>query len=193
VKSFTIIFILAVAFSACKNAEHEKQMEEINNLRAKIAKTDSLLKNVDAEAAERLETEVKNNSQFIQFNINKIADTIDFKTALFLSSYKMVDDAFDGLTINHKRIKIALDSTSRNLDNLEHDINNNSLAKGLTPENCIEQESEHVDEMYDFASKLRSVFDRAKIGYDTLTPKVNAYMKLQNQRLIEKYGQPDTK
>lgn len=188
-KHFGKIFVFIVMFAACKNAEHEKQISDINNLRAKLVKTDSILNSVDAERAEELETEVKNNSQFIQFNINKIADTIDFKTALFLSSYKMVQDAFGGLAENHKRIKTAADSTSKNLDNLEHDINNNSLAKGLTPESCIEQETEHVNEMYEFAAKLHSVFDRAKLGYDTLTPKINAYMKLQNQILTERQAQ----
>src|ERR1044071_3713195 len=155
-RHLVIMFSIAIVFVACKNAEHEKQMADINAIRVKLVKTDSMLNKVDAETAKRLETEVKNNSQFIQFNINKIADTIDFKTALFLSSYKMVQDALEGLVENHRRIKIAADSTSKNLDNLEHDINNNSLANGLTAESCIEQEEEHANEMYEFAGKLRS-------------------------------------
>jgi len=148
--------------------------------------TDLLLKNVDHEMAERLGTEVKNNSQFIQFNINKIGDTIDFKTALFLSNYKALLEGFEGIAENGDRLEIAIDSTKKTLDNLEHDIVNNTLAKGLTAAGCIKQEEEHVDEMYEYAGTMRSTLDKAKAGYDTLTPKVNEYMKVLNQKLVEK-------
>ena len=186
-KKHLIIGIAIVAFfSACKSEKHDKDLTEINNLRIKLVKTDSMLKNVDREEAERIATELKNNTQFIQFNINKIGDTLDFKTALLLNNYRSLLPAFETVADNHKRISTAIDSTNTTLNNLEHDIQNNSLAKNLTPESCVEQESEQVNEMYEYAGTMSSSLDRAKVGYDSLAPKISDYMKVLNQKLADK-------
>jgi hypothetical protein len=129
VKSVVNYFItacsVAVLFFACKNEQHDKEIAQIGTIRNKLEMTDLLLKNVDHEMADRLGTEVKNNSQFIQFNINKIGDTIDFKTALFLSHYKTLQDQLEGIAENGEKLETAIDSTKKTLDNLEHDIVNN--------------------------------------------------------------------
>ncbi len=192
-KHLIIGFVLAAFLFACKGEQHEKEIGEINGLRAKLGKTDSLLKNVDQDMAERLGTEVKNNSQFIQFNINKIGDTLDFKTALFLSNYKMLLEGFESVSENGELLEVAVDSTEKTLNDLEHDISNNSLAKGLTAEGSIKEEQEHVDEMYEYASRMRSTLANVKASYDTLTPRVNEYMKTLNQRLAEKNATAPTK
>src|ERR1044072_15535 len=122
-------FAIALLLFSCKGEQHEKEIAEINSMRNKLEMTELLLKNVDHEMADRLGTEVQNNSQFIQFNINKIGDTIDFQTAIFLSNYKALHEGFEGIAENGERLEIAIDSTRKTLDNLEHDIVNNSLAK----------------------------------------------------------------
>lgn len=185
-KQLIIAFSIVGVFFSCRGEQHEKEIAQINSMRNKLEMTDLLLKNVDLEMAERLGTEVKNNSQFIQFNINKIGDTIDFKTAVFLSNYKALLEGFEGVAENGERLEIAIDSTEKTLNNLEHDIVNNSLAKGLTAEGCLKQEEEHVNEMYEYAGTMRPILEKAKASYDTLTPKVNDYMKLLNQKLAEK-------
>jgi hypothetical protein len=191
IKKHLIIGIIIAAFlSSCKGESHDKEMTDINNLRIKLVRTDSILKKIDQEEAERLATELKNNSQFIQFNINKIGDTIDFKTSLLLNNYHSLLPAFEAVADNHKKIAAAVDSTNTSLNYLEHDIQNNSLAKNLTPEGCIEQEEEQVNEMYEYAATLRPSFDKAKKGYDSLSPKIADYMKSLNQKLADKMAAP---
>lgn len=185
--------LLAAFFAACNGAQHKEALEEIDGLRLKLKQTDSLLANVDREEAERLGTEVRNNSQFIQFNVNKIGDTLDFKTALFLTNYRSLLRGFETVDETHKRIGMAVDSITNNLGNLQHDIQNNSLAKGLTPEGCIEQEEEQVNEVYERAGELRSILESAKAGYDTLAPKVRDYMAELSIRLAEKQNTPQNK
>ena len=183
-------FALVALLAACKNEEHEKEIGEINALRVKLVKTDSLLKNVDGDLAERISTEMKNNTQFIQFNIDKIGDTIDFKTAMLLNNYRSMLPSFNAIAENHEHIEKAIDSANVSLANLEHDIRNNTLAKPLTPESAIEQEEEQVNEMYEYAGSMRSTLDKVKAGYDTLAPKIDEYMKTLTQRLAEKMAAP---
>lgn len=183
-----LIFGMAIVavLSSCNGEKHEKEMAAINELRVKLHKTDSMLKNVDREDAERMAAELKNNAQFIQFDINKIGDTIDRKSALLLNNYHSLLPAYESVAENHKKISSAIDSTITSLNNLEHDIQNNSLAKNLTAESCIEQEEELVNEMYEYAGTMRSTIDKAKLGYDSLAGKISDYMKILNQKLADK-------
>lgn len=180
---FVVIVIAAVAFVACKNEKNEKALAGIKDLRVKLAGTDSVLASVNRDEIDRLEAEVKNNSQFIQFNVGKVGDTLDFKTALLLTDYRALRKQFAGYSEDHKRLTAAVDSASKSLDNLEHDLMNNTLAEGLTPEGSLKQEEEQVKQMYDFAVDLRSGYTAAKLEHDTLAPKISDYMKLLNEKL----------
>ncbi len=180
--------LLLTSLTACVREKHEKELAEINALRAELSKTDSLLIKTDLEFAERMAAEVKNNTQFIQFNISKLGDTVDFKTYKLLNNYGSLLPAFEKVAENHKHISAAIDSTNRSLDNLQHDFMENVLAKNLSSESCLQLEKEQVNGMYEFAGAMRSSLDKAKAGYDTLAPKISDYMKLLNQRLADKFG-----
>lgn len=184
---------ITALFFACKGESHDKEITEIGKLRNVLMQSDSVLGKIDREDAERLGTEVRNNSQFIQFNINKLGDTLDFKTALLLTDYRSLLKSFETAEETHKKLKSAVDSTRMNLENLEHDLKNNSLAQGLTPEGCVEQETEQVNAIYERSKEIRSMLEGAKGSYDTLNPKISAYMKELNLKLAEKEAQTPAK
>lgn len=185
-KHLIYMIVIAASLAACKRINYDKELAEINSLRAKLNQTDSILKIADREEAERFATELKNNTQFIQFNINKIGDTLDFKSALLLNNYRSLLPAFEAFVADHKKLSTAIDSTGKTLDNLVHDLQNNSLAKNLSAQTSVLQEKEQVNEMYEYAGIMRSNLKRAKSGYDTLTPKIAEYMKSLNQQLADK-------
>ncbi len=183
-----ILSLLLTCLTACVRDKHEKELAAINSLRADLLKTDSLLNKTDLEFAERMAAEVKNNTQFIQFNLKKLGDTVDFKTYKLISNYGSLLPAFEKVAENHKHLSAAIDSTNKSLIDLQHDVEKNSLAKNLTPESCIQQEKTQISEMYDYVGIMRSSLNRAKAGYDTLSPKIAEYMKSLNQKLAEKQG-----
>ncbi len=183
-----IISLVIASLTACVRDKHEKELAAINALRADLLKTDSLLNKTDLEFAERMAAEVKNNTQFIQFNLKKLGDTVDFKTYKLISNYGSLLPAFEKVAENHKHLSAAIDSTNKSLIDLQHDVEKNSLAKNLTPESCIQQEKTQITEMYDYVGIMRSSLNRAKAGYDTLSPKIAEYMKALNQKLAEKQG-----
>lgn len=187
-RALLIGILLLTSLSGCIREKHEKELASIASLRIQLSKTDSVLSKTDLELAERMAAEVKNNTQFIQFNINKLGDTIDFKTYKLINNYGSLLPAFEKVAENHKHLAAAIDSTNKSLDALVHDFENNSLAKNLSPELCVQQENEQVNSMYDFAGAMRSSFDKAKAGYDTLGPKIADYMKTLNQMLAAKEG-----
>jgi hypothetical protein len=182
-KHLFIVIVAAAMLVACKNEKNEKALAGIKDLRVKLAGTDCILTSVVRSEIDKLESEVKNNSQFIQFNVGKVGDTLDFKTALLLTDYRALRKQFAGYSEDHKRLTAAVDSASKSLDNLEHDLMNNTLAEGLTPEGSLKQEEEQVNQMYDFALDLRSGFTAAKLEHDTLAPKISDYMRLLNEKL----------
>ena len=192
-KYFFYTTIALAAFASCKNEPYKEEVEEIGRLRVKLVQTDSILKTVDAEDAERLGTEVRNNSQFIQFNLRKVGDTLDYPSALLLTNYQALLRGFETVDETHKKITMAIDSVEHSLDNLEHDLRNNSLAQGLSPEECVEEESEQVKELNDRSKELQPLFVNTKASYDTLAPKIRDYMGKLNQRLSEKQAEPNKK
>ena len=184
-----IFFLVLVSLTGCVRDKHEKELAEIDALRAQLSKTDSLLSKTDLEFAERMAAEVKNNSQFIQFNLHTLGDTLDFKTYKLVSNYGSLLPAFEKVAENHKQLAIAIDSTNKSLDNLAHDFEKNSLARNLSPDWAVQHEKEQVNSMYEFAGTMRSSLDRAKSGYDTLAPEIAEYIRFLNQKLAEKQGQ----
>ena len=167
--------ISSILLFSC-GVKNEKELDEIKDLRVKLTKVDSMLKSVDADLAENKAAELKNNSQFIQYNINKLGDTLDFQTALFLNYYRALLRSYETVAQSHEQIGSKADSTRHGLDDLEHDITENSLADGLTPESCLEREEEQVNYLFDHAKTLHEMLNNATAGYDTLNPKVAQYM-----------------
>lgn len=183
-----ILSLIITTLTACVRKNLDKEIAAINSLRAELVRTDSLLGKTDLEFAERMAAEVKNNTQFIQFNLKKLGDTVDFKTYKLISNYGSLLPAFEKVAENHKHLSAAIDSTNKSLNDLEHDFEKNSLAKNLTPEFCIQQEKAQIEEMYDYVGIMRSSLGKAKSGYDTLAPKIADYMKWLNRQLAEKQG-----
>lgn len=192
-KNFISILCTAAFLFSCNGTVHKEEIEEIGNLRSVLQQSDSVLGKIDREEAERLGTEVRNNSQFIQFNINKVGDTLDFKTGLLLTDYRSLLKSFETAEETHKKLKSAVDSTRMNLDNLEYDLKNNTLAQGLTPEACVEQETEQVNAIFDRSKEIYTLLNNAKGSYDTLAPKIADYIKLLNVKLAEKQAQTPAK
>jgi hypothetical protein len=184
-----LAFVLTVA--ACKK-EHEKELGQLKEIRTLLVRTDSSLAKINREELEETETEIKNNSQFIQFNINQIGDTLDFKTALFLTDYRTLRTDYEIVISMHKRASAAVDSAQKNLDNLEHDLQNNSLAEGLTAEGAVEREGEQAEELFKATETIWLKLRQTEKNYATLAPKIKEYMAQLNQRLAEKQaaGQP---
>jgi hypothetical protein len=182
-KNLIYIAIVLVSLAACKGQQHEKEIGEIAGIRGKLHQTDSVLALTNSDEAERFATEVRNNSQYVQFNINKIKDSLDFKTGLFLANYYDLLRRFESVAKGNKKLGQAVDSTLVNLDNLEHDLQNNTLAKEITPESAVERETEQANELYEHAVDLRSLFVKTKAGYDTLAPKMITYMAELNIRM----------
>ena len=185
-KYLIVGIIFSTFFYSCKFEKHEKEISGINLLRIQLSSTDSLLKNVDVALVERIVIDLQNNSKLIQFNINKIGDTLDFKTASFLNSYRLLLPFFMKVANDHNKIAVAIDSTKLNLTNLEHDILNNSLAQNLTPDACLLLEQEQVKAMYDCAVTLRSTLDEVSKTLDSLSPQIALYIKEQNQKVERK-------
>lgn len=192
-KHLVSVIAIAALFFACNGETHDTEIAEIGKLKIVLQQSDSVLGKMDREEAERLGTEVRNNSQFIQFNINKIGDTLDFKTALLLTDYRSLLKSFETAEETHKKLKSAVDSTRVNLENLEYDLKNNSLAQGLTPQSCVEQETEQVNAIYDRSKEINTLLENAKGSYDTLAPKIVEYMKALNLKLAEKESQTPAK
>lgn len=175
-------FVLAL-FSACSSGDANKAAATTaDSLQAALIFTDSALAKIDVEMAEHMAEEIKNNAQFIQRAINKAGDTLDFKTGLLLSNYRALYEDCEVVVKNHKLLGAAIDSSSVNLENLIHDLRNNNMNTGLTPDSAIAHERRQVSQLNIFVKEMQSKLTTARSSYDTLAPKVELFLLDVSQR-----------
>ncbi|GAB4131225.1 MAG: hypothetical protein Fur0041_01400 [Bacteroidia bacterium] len=180
----TFAFSGLLLWSSCSSPDYSKELAEIDALRVTVVRTDSVLKRIDKERAELLHKEISTNAQYIQFNVNKLKDTLDKNTAFLLTEYKALRKEFELVADQHKKLSAALDSINMSLDNLQHDLKNKSLAEGLVAADCVKKESEQVNEAYKIAGEMRSIYDQSLIAFDSLSPKVKDYIQVMNSKLM---------
>lgn len=167
---------------SCNGEDYSRELGTIDSLKTVLAQTDSLINSLNrADIAKRAD-EITNNSKFIQFNVNKIGDTLDFSTALLLTEYKKAGEAYDRMDSELNRLTNAIDSANIGLENLKHDLMNNSLAEDVEAGSSVQHESTQIFQIRSYAEDLAKSLENTRKLYDTLLPKVNAYvLKLSNQ------------
>ncbi|MGL5888451.1 MAG: hypothetical protein ACRC3B_01120 [Bacteroidia bacterium] len=179
-KSAVLVFSAVVVLFAASCGVPEvntKVAGEVEKLQVNLIATDSALKKIDAEKSEELAEIIKNNSQFIQGSMNKIGDTIDFKTGLLLTDYRSLYKDFEVVKKNCEGLSRAIDSTQMNLSNLISDLKSNTLAPGLTPDSALAYETRQAAQLDAYVRDIQTRYNNAQAAYDTLAPRVEVYIE----------------
>ena len=179
------VAFITVSIFSCKGADYSKELSTIDSLRNVLRATDSLAALANPEETEEKAEEIENNCSYIQMNVNKVKDTLDFNSALLLTEYRGLAKELESVAKNGKKLEAAVDSVNRNLDDLAHDLTNNSLADGLTAAECVKKEADQVKEMREYADVMLKKKADAQATLDTLQPKINDYVRQMNLRLLE--------
>lgn len=170
-------FVIGLLLVNCKGEDYTRELGMIDSLKNELAATDSLITSLNrADIAKRAE-EITNNSKFIQFNVNKIKDTLDFSTALLLTQYKNTGDAYKRMEQELDNLNSAIDSASIGLENLKHDLANHSLAEGMEAGSSVQHECTQIYQIKTTANDLAKSLENTRKSYDTLLPKVNTFVK----------------
>lgn len=182
-----LTMLIAGGNYSCNNApENPKELAAADSLRADIRIADSLLRTLDPEKVEAVEEAIAGNSHYIEDAINKLQDTIDIPTATFLTDYRSTKKILSVYVENHERLRKAVDSLKLATDNLAHDLRNNSLAKGLVPEKCVENEREQVNKVIRELNFLIPAVNQGLAKSDSLAPRIKSYIEELNRKLGEK-------
>ncbi|HTF03170.1 MAG TPA: hypothetical protein VK826_04060 [Bacteroidia bacterium] len=174
-----LIFVVAIGslLVTCKGDDYSQELATIDSLKKVLVATDSIIESLDPADVGKKAEEIGNNSKFIQFNVNKLKDTLDFNTALLLTEYRQTGKYFKQMKEDFERVDKAIDSANVSLDNLAHDLKNNSLAEGIDAKASVKSESDQVGEMHAFAQAQVKKKQETREAYDTLVPKVNAFVQ----------------
>ena len=180
-----LLFVVTIAslLVTCKGEDYSKELASIDSLKKVLSSADSLIEEVDPEAIKKRGDEIGNNSKFIQFNVNKLKDTLDFNTALMLTDYRAVGKDLRMMSENLEKLEKAVDSARVSSDNLSHDLTNHSLAKGIDAKASVESETEQIGEMHAYAKEMVKKKKQALESYDTLLPKVNSFVQQMSAKL----------
>lgn len=183
-----LFFVIAIAslLVTCKGEDYSKELATIDSLKGVLVVTDSLIQSANVDDIQKKSDEIANNSKFIQFNVNKLQDTLDFNTALILTDYRALGKEFKMMATNITKLESAMDSASVSLNNLTHDLNNHSLADGVNAQASVQAESEQIGEMHAFMEDLLRRKQDARQSYDTLLPKVNTIVQQMSAKLDAK-------
>lgn len=169
-------FAIGLLLVNCGGEDYTHELGVIDSLKKELAATDSLITSLNRADIARRADDITNNSKFIQFNVNKLKDTLDFSTALLLTEYKKTGDAYKRMDAELSKLNSAIDSASIGLENLKHDLTNNSLAEGVDAGTSIQHESTQVFQIKTYANDLAKSLENTRKSYDTLLPKVNTFV-----------------
>lgn len=168
---------------SCGGPDRSAELKTVDSLTKVLDATDSVIASIDLDDVKKRGEEVANNRKYIQFNVNMLKDTLDFNTALMLTEYREAGKFFDKIKNEVMHIDRSVDSARVSLNNLKHDLENNSLAQGIDVKASLSAERAQVSEMKSYAENLKLMAAAAAASHDTLAPKVNAYVKLMNEKL----------
>lgn len=178
-KSSLILFstVALLWMTACGVPEaNSRAADEVEKLQADLVKTDSALRKIDVDKAEGIARIIKNNSQYIQSNMNNMKDTLDFKTGLVLTDYRALYKDLDAVKKNTRGLSTAIDSMQINLGNLISDLRSNTLSDGLTADSALAYEKRQALQLAAFVKEVDTRLKSALAQYDTLSPRVDSYI-----------------
>lgn len=175
--------ILSLFLFSCGGPDRTAELKTVDSLMKVLDATDSIIGTLNLDDVKKRGEEVANNRKYIQFNVNMLKDTLDFNTALMLTEYREAGKFFDKIKNEAMHVDRSVDSARVNLNNLKHDLENNSLAAGIDVNASLNSERAQVAEMKSYAENLQLMAKATVASHDTLAPKVNAYVKLMNEKL----------
>jgi hypothetical protein len=177
------VSLIALLLVTCKGEDYSHELSEIDSLKKVLVSTDSLIASLNTADINRRIQDIADNSKFIQFNMNKLGDTLDYSTALLLTEYRETGTRYRFVNDETLRLSNAIDSMNKGLDNLKHDLENHSLAKGIEGKASVVHESTQVNAIRSYAVELKSSLESTRKSFDTLLPKVNAFVNRMSVRV----------
>ncbi len=178
-----ILSLIGVLLVTCKGEDYTRELSAIDSLKKVLVSTDSLIATFNSTDITKRTDDIAANSKFIQYNVNNLTDTLDYSTALLLTEYKETGNKYRRVNEEAVRLGNAIDSMNRGLDNLKHDLQNHSLAEGVDGKASVVHESSQVSVINSYALELQSSLENTRKSYDTLLPKVNAYVLRMSARV----------
>lgn len=175
--------LIALLLVTCKGEDYSHELSEIDSLKKVLVSTDSMIASFNAADITRRTQDIADNSKFIQFNVNKIGDTLDYSTALLLTEYRETGNKYSFMNQELVRLSNAIDSMNAGLENLKHDLENHSLAEGIDGKASVVHESTQVNVIHSYANELKISLENTRKSYDTLLPKVNAYVNMMSTQV----------
>lgn len=172
----TSVTLIALLLVTCKGEDYTHELSAIDSLKKVLVSTDSVIASFNTTDITKRTEDIENNSKFIQYNMNKLADTLDYSTALLLTEYRETGNKYRHVNEEVVRLANAIDSMNRGLDNLKHDLENHSLAEGIDGKASVVHETSQVSVINSYVQELKSSLDNTRKSYDTLLPKVNAFV-----------------
>lgn len=171
------IGVIAVLLVNCRGEDYTQELGIIDSLENVLVSTDSMIVSLNRADIAKRGNDIDANSKFIQFNVNKSGDTLDYSTALLLTQYKKAGEAYHDMDKQLGKLNNTIDSARLSLENLKHDLANNSLEEGLDARSSVLNETTQVNEIHSYAIDLKKSLEDTRRSYDTLLPKVNAFVQ----------------
>lgn len=178
-----IAIVIGFLLVTCKGKDYSHELSTIDSLKEVLVSTDSVIATLNTADIAKRTQEIADNSKFIQFNVNKLGDTLDYVTALLLTEYRETGNKYSFYNSEFVRVSNAIDSVNRGLDNLKHDLQSNSLAEGVNPKASIVHETAQVNTIASYVNELSTSLNGVRRSYDTLLPKVNLFVERMSARL----------
>jgi len=123
-KYITLIFVVAIVFTACKN-EMQKEIGEVDGLISMVDEIEKSVLSVDTTRAFAAKKQVSMDIAMIE----SIGDTLDKETAFRLDDYYSGKKRLFRFATNYNGFIKQIDFAKEQLNNLKQDLNNGLVDK----------------------------------------------------------------
>lgn len=169
-----------------KTPKDPASLAAADSLLMKLKQADSLLKTVDREEVEEHSEKIETDLRAVKPAIHAVGDSMAYNEALLVTDYESAGEVFEAFGEDIKKLPPRMDSMSKDLQNLAHDLRENSLAEGLDPKKCINEERDKVTRISDYVNLLVPRVNQMMKKADTLEPRFRQYMQDLNNKMAAK-------
>jgi hypothetical protein len=175
-KNFAVgLIALSFLLSNCSNGSYSKDIAELDSLKTKVVTAKQEFKTLDSTLLNKINHQVFEDLRFIKRYYKP--DTLSMENSEQINRYKEIRKNCAKYFMFSSRLKKNLPYTKVQLENLIHDLKNNTLGNDEATK-YIDIERKSTIALLEAMQTYKTGIQQVKTSFDSLQPKINLIMKI---------------
>lgn len=174
-----LLYISTIFLFACQASINDKQREELNYIQDLIDSSGYYITSIDSVFAIDATKNFNSNIYYIK---NKMVDTLDNNTMLFIDKYYGLRKGFRKLGEKYLGTVAEFKISREQIENLKHDINN-GLVEPNQLDQYLELEKKNIELVFESSKTIARVNKSLVPLYNQMNPKIDSLIESSKAKL----------